>query len=245
MDLTIGHAGYAAASGRNLKRYCFDALSGACDNCRMHDEQTLPTPVLQRLPGYLSTARALRAAGESWAPSRQLAAALGLTTSTVRQDMSHLDIHGVSKRGYAIDELESVLGQMLHVDRTHPTVIIGAGRMGTALAQHGALAGSGFEICAIFDTDPAVLGTKIGSLTVRPQADLRRICKRRHVKIGVIAVPASVAQDVASRLVKAGVKGILNFANVHLKVPEEVVVSDVRLVARLQELAFAIGATHA
>ncbi len=203
-------------------------------------QKRLPRPVLRRLPRYMILARELRMGGDVWVSSRALAHALGLTTSTVRQDLSHVDIQGIPKRGYRIDALETSLRAILRADESHATVVVGAGNMGSALSQHYGFTDSGFPVCAIFDRDPAVIGRSIGQLKVRPMKELKRLCQRRDVQVGIIAVPAESAQGAADRLVGAGVSGILNLASVQVRVPETVYVSDARLEARLQEIVGAL-----
>lgn len=200
----------------------------------------LPGPVLRRLPRYLTHVRELKKEGLEWVSSQELAHALGLTMSTVRQDVSHLDLTGVSKRGYEVKRLEAALGQELGASTVHRDVIVGAGLLGCALALHGDLAESGFETVGIFDSDPDVVGKQVGDLTVRPMKDLRRIVRSRRVEIGIIAVPGSAAQEVADRLIECGVKGLLNLAHIHLRVPRGVEVVEARILARMQQLAHAI-----
>jgi len=206
----------------------------------MKVEKRLPRPVLRRLPRYMILARELRVGGDSWASSNTLAHALGLTTSTVRQDLSHVDIQGIPKRGYNVASLESSLRTILRADESHATVVIGAGNMGSALSQHAGFAESGFPVCAVFDRDSEVVGASIGRLKVKPMKDLKRVCRSRDVQVGIIAVPAESAQGAADKLVAAGVSGILNLASVQVRVPEGVYVSDARLEARLQEIVGAL-----
>ena len=182
----------------------------------------------------------LRDEGVAWSSSNVLAEALDLTTSTVRQDLSHLDLTGVSKRGYSTRKLEAVLRHELGSDHEHRMIIYGAGRLGRALLLHPRLRRHGFLPLGIFDPDEQQAGTRIGRYVVRPVGALRRIVRSRDVDVGVVAVPAEVAQEAANTLVDAGVRGILNMAYTHLKVPESVSVVDVRILARLQELAYSL-----
>lgn len=196
----------------------------------------LPYPVIQRLPHYLSHVMELKDDGVAWVSSGMLAHALGLTTSTVRQDLSHLDLTGVSRRGYRRSQLEQALRAELEVDRTHRAVLVGAGYLGTALALHGDLKRYGFEICAVFDNDPEVVGTALGGLTVRSMKTFTRTAPRLKASIAILAVPRAAAQAVADQAVAAGFRGILNLAYCVLRVPDQVAVSDVRMLEKLQEL---------
>jgi len=196
--------------------------------------------VIQRLPKYLTHVHELLIEGVEWASSGDLAESLGLTSSTVRQDLSHLDLTGVSKRGYDTQRLESVLRRELGTHRTQRLVIVGAGHLGSALSLHGALKEHGFETSGIFDVRPELLGTRVGRLTVRPLSAMRSVVRNKKVDMGIIAVPQDAAQDVADRLVSAGVKGLLNLAYVHVHVPRTVALVDARILASLQELSYAI-----
>ncbi|MCE9614356.1 MAG: redox-sensing transcriptional repressor Rex [Lentisphaerae bacterium] len=204
------------------------------------DNHRLPGPVLRRFPRYLTHVRELKKVQQQWVSSREIAETLGLTTSTVRQDMSHLDLTGVSKRGYEVNRLEQVLGDTLGAHTEHRNVIIGAGLLGRALALHADFGEHGFKTVAIFDSDPKVIGRKVGPLTVRPMTLLKRMVRDQKVDIGVIAVPAQAAQMVSDQLVAAGIRGILNLAHTHLHVPKTVVVVEARILARMQEIAYAI-----
>jgi redox-sensing transcriptional repressor len=209
-----------------------------------HRPQTkLPDPVVRRLPRYLIGAQELRAAGATWVSSVELGRALGLTSSTVRQDLSHLDVEGVAKRGYEIAKLASALTRTLRADREHRVVLVGAGFLGRAIALHGDLMRYGFEVAAVMDVNPEVIGTSVGRLTVQPMSALSNAVKRENIDIGVIAVPAEEAQAVADALVATGVSALLNLALVQLRVPETVQVVEERIVVSLQELAYRLCAT--
>jgi redox-sensing transcriptional repressor len=186
--------------------------------------------------------REFRRAGQEWVSSHDLAHALDLTSSTVRQDLSHMDLTGISKRGYESETLERVLGHELAADSVHRIIIVGAGHLGCALALHGELTRQGFEICGIFDADPEVVKTKVGRHTVRPMSALDKVVVGRKIELAIIAVPASAAQEVADRLIVAGVQALLNLTYSHLRVPPHVFTMDVRILEGLQELAYLMRA---
>ena len=200
----------------------------------------IPRPVVQRLPKYLVYTSELVQQGVEWASSVVLAEALGLTSSTVRQDLSNLELTGVAKRGYDTRKMEKALRRVLGTHRRQRIVIVGAGNLGCALALHGGLKENGFDTCGIFDSASSIVGSRVGRLRVRAMSGLRRVVRESRVDVGIIAVPADAAQEVADQLVAAGVRGLLNLAHVHLQVREAISLVDARLLAGLQELSFAI-----
>jgi len=200
----------------------------------------IPRPVVQRLPKYLAYSTELVSRGVEWVSSGDLAEALGLTSSTVRQDLSNLDLTGVSKRGYDTRRLQKVLHQELGTHRRQRIVIVGAGNLGCALGLHGGLKENGFDTCGIFDSSAQVVGRRVGRLKVRPMSALAGVVRNSRVDVGIVAVPADAAQEVADQLVAAGVKGLLNLTHVHVNVREGVGLIDARLLAGLQELSHAI-----
>jgi redox-sensing transcriptional repressor len=205
------------------------------------ESDQIPNPVIRRLPKYLVHVQELRDEGVEWASSQEIADALGLTSSTVRQDLSHMDLKGISKKGYEIVQLEAVLRQILGADVLHRMVIIGAGNLGRALAAHGDFGRRGFEICGLYDQNETIVGTSVGALEVKPMSELFSEAEVKRIDIGVIAVPTAAAQSVADQLVEAGVPAILNLAYKHIQVPEGVTVVDARLMESLQELAYVLG----
>lgn len=197
-----------------------------------------PYPVIQRLPRYLSHVMELKASDVEWVSSVHLSKALGLTASTIRQDLSHLDLEGVSKRGYRRDELEVALRTELQMDRVHRVAIVGAGHLGRALALHGDLQRYGYAVCALFDVNSDIIGSQVGNLTIHGMDSLAEVVKAKDIDMAILSVPPSAAQDVANHLVDAGVKGLMNLAYCVLQVPEDVILVDVRLLSSLQELAY-------
>ena len=202
--------------------------------------KAVPSPVLKRLTDYYATIQGLRAEGIEWVSSSEVADALGLTSSTVRQDLSHLDFAGVSKRGYETSGLETALARALGADKIWNMLVVGAGNLGRALALHQEFRRRGFVIRAVCDSDVFKTGLKVGRLEVKRMNHLPELVKEQAIDIGVIAVPGSAAQEVADQLIEAGVKGLLNLSSVHITVPEGVAVTDARIVASLQELTHAM-----
>jgi len=205
-----------------------------------HSQPRIPQSVVRRLPKYLTQAQRLREAGVEWVSSAELGESLGLTSSTVRQDLSHIDFSGISKRGYLTAGLEAALAATLGADHEICCVVVGAGNLGRALALHEEFARQSFRICGIFDNGAAVVGKKVGRLVVQPMDDLPGVVCGQDVDIGIVAVPHHAAQQVADRLILAGVRGLLNLTTAHLLVPRKVSVVDARVLASLRELAYAL-----
>jgi redox-sensing transcriptional repressor len=200
----------------------------------------IPQSVRGRLAHYLTMVQEVRARGLDWVSSKELAEGLGLTSSTVRQDMSHVSFSGVSKKGYATLGLERVLTGMLGADTVWRCAVVGAGNLGAAIARHEEFARRGFSIQGIFDNDPKKIGKKVGSLVVLPLNDLPGFVVARKTDIGILAVPAAAAQQVADLLIVSGIKGLLNMALTHIVVPQRVAVMDSRIIVSLLELTHLI-----
>jgi redox-sensing transcriptional repressor len=203
-------------------------------------KKAIPSSVIKRLTKYLAYVQRLRAEEVEWVSSLELAETLGLTSSTVRQDLSHIDFSGTSKRGYETVGLEKSLTGVLGADTEWRMVVVGAGNLGRALALHEEFPRRGFHICGVFDSDPKVIGRRLGKLRVRDVRELAEAVTAEKADIGVIAVPARAAQGVADLLIASGVKGLLNLALTHVVAPKSVAVMDSRIVASLLELSHAI-----
>lgn len=208
----------------------------------MADQDPVPIPVLRRLSHYLQHVRVQIEEGGEWISSRQLAEALEVTRSTVRQDLSCLNISGTVRLGYRTSDLETALLTQLGRDRHSNMVIVGAGNLGRALALHQEFPRQGFTVCGLFDSNAAVVGSKVGNLTVQAMSKLPGTVKKKNVEIGVIAVPSSAAQEVADLLAASGVQGVLNMSSAHVKTPESVSAVESRIFSSLSLLSHAIRA---
>lgn len=205
----------------------------------------IPVPVVRRLAKYLGHVQEMEAEGQKWISSRQMAWSLGLTSSTVRQDLTHLAAHGIAKRGYRVDVLRSQLRDVLGIGAPWNVAIIGAGNVGCSLAAHADLRGATFNVVAIFDNDPRVVGKRVGTLSVRSMRALPRLVAELRIDIGILAVPSSSAQRAADHLVMARVPGILNLASAFLKVSSRTALVNSRLIEYLLELSHMIQAKRA
>ena len=193
---------------------------------------------MARLPGYLRALTAHEAQGVVSVSSEELANAAGVSSAMLRKDLSHLGSYGVRGVGYDVERLASEITAALGLTQDWPVAIVGMGNLGRALAAYRGFAERGFEVIALLDGDPRVVGEEVAGRRVRPMADLARLVADEGLAIGVIATPSEGAQDACEHLVGAGVRSVLNFAPAVLTVPEGVVVRNVDLSTELQILAF-------
>ena len=198
----------------------------------------IPGATVARLPVYL---RALLEAQEhhtAMLSSELLADRTGVNAAQVRKDLSHLGSYGTRGVGYDVEFLVRQISRQLGLNQDHRVALVGVGNLGQALAHYHGFPARGFRITAAFDADPAKMGLAIGDTQVCPVEDLVDVVRAQGVAIAIITTPPHVAQDVADRLVSAGVTSILNFAPTMIKVPAHVALRKVDLAVELQILSF-------
>src|SRR5919112_1172983 len=166
----------------------------------------IPEATVARLPVYLRSLLDLaEGRGQLNVSSEELANLAGVNAAKVRKDLSYLGSYGTRGVGYDVEYLLVQISRELGLTQDWPVVIVGIGNLGAALANYRGFSARGFRIVALVDADPAKCGKDVGGLLVEPLADLPGIVTEREVAIGIIATPASVAQEVAELLVSAGV----------------------------------------
>lgn len=195
---------------------------------------------IRRLSLYLRFLEEFEERGLSTISSEELAARGGTTSAQVRKDLSFFGSFGKRGLGYSVPELSSRLRKILGLEREWRVIIIGAGKIGAALAQYHGFAERGFRITAIYDNDPQKIGREVDGLTIRPVECLPTDAESSEAEIAVIAVPASAAQAVADLVVDAGIQAIMSFAPRRLTVPEDVPVKMVNMAMELEGLSFAL-----
>jgi redox-sensing transcriptional repressor len=205
---------------------------------RVRGVRGIPDATVARLPVYHRVLSGLAERGVATVSSEELAASSGVNSAKLRKDLSHLGSYGTRGVGYDVAELIEHIGRSLGLTQDWSVVIVGIGNLGRALANYGGFGSRGFRVVALVDADPTRFGERVADLVIQPFADLESVVVERGVSIGVIATPASAAQDVCDRLVAAGVTSILNFAPLVLSVPCDVGVRKVDLATELQILAF-------
>lgn len=202
----------------------------------------VPGQVSKRLALYHRCATSMIAEGKNLTSSQELGERLTIKPSQIRKDLSYFGEFGKRGTGYDLERLKVSLESVLSMSKEWNVCVVGAGNIGSALANHKEFLKEGYKIIAFFDRNPSKVGEKIGErhIPVYSIDKLKEIVKKLDVEIGVIAVPTSDAKKVAELLKESGVKGILNFAPVKLRI-SDIEVEDVDIVVSFKALTFKIG----
>ncbi len=201
----------------------------------------VPVATVTRMALYLRELQQMHRSGLQRIQSGALAKRLGLNDSQVRRDLSCFGQFGQRGVGYSIPNLTKAIQSILGTDRSWNVVLIGSGNLGRALSGYKGFKQQGFRLVGVFDNSSKMIGTQLGSLTVRSLDELESVVHEEKVELAILAVPAGAAQAVAERLEVAGITGILNFAPVTVKrTTGGLTVVDVDLAVELQRLAFAV-----
>lgn len=203
-------------------------------------EQTISKATIDRLPLYYRTLRLAQDDGVDIISSDELGRRLELTPEQIRKDLALFGQFGKKGVGYYVNELKFNVGKILGLDNHWNIAIVGIGHLGVALANYQNFIALGFNLVALFDNDPNIIGKTVNHVKVKSIDELQSCAKNLKIDIGVIAVPAQFAQQVADKLVKANIKGIWNFAPVKMRVPEDVKIVNEDLSVGLSRLSYYI-----
>lgn len=195
---------------------------------------------VRRLSLYLRFLEEFQGQGIATISSEALATRGGTTSAQVRKDLSFFGSFGKRGLGYSVPELVGKLRDILGLKRTYRVVVVGAGKIGSALALYQGFGQRGFHVAAVYDADPGKIGVDWNGVVVRDVEQLEQDLARAPVDIAILATPAAAAVQVADRLVRAGIRAILNFAPVQLDVPTTVVVKHVNMAMELEALSYAL-----
>ena len=200
--------------------------------------QKPPEPTLERLATYLTYLSKLEAHGVETISSAEMAARTGMNAAQFRKDLSHFGEFGRPGIGYNVRELTRRIARILKVDCEQCVLLVGAGNLGSAIVGYPALKAQNFHIVAAFDNDRNKIGRKLWDLRIQDISDLKKVNRKLNARIGIIAVPAEAAQQVAAALLEADIRAILNFAPVTLKLPPGIAARNVDFVQELAVLSF-------
>ncbi|MGG5170765.1 redox-sensing transcriptional repressor Rex [Pseudarthrobacter sp. J1738] len=198
----------------------------------------IPAAAVARLTLYLRALNSLTGEGVERVSSEALAEASGVSSTTLRKDLSYIGSYGTRGVGYEVQYLNRQIALALGLTLDWKVAIVGAGNLGRALARYGGFESRGFDVVAIFDADQMLVGNEVGWLRVSDVADLDAVIRKTGANMAVLALPAAVAQEVCNRVIDAGIRSILSFAPVMLQVPEDVNLRKVDMATELQILAY-------
>ena len=202
----------------------------------------VPEVVVLRLPQYVRALGDLLRRKVLVVSSQQLGAQLQMTPAQIRKDLSYFGRFGKQGRGYPVKYLLGELRRVLGLERKWNTCLVGVGRLGRAVINYPGFTPEGFNIVAAFDTAPGEVGTTIGSLVVQPIEEMEPAIRDRDIRIGIVAVPASHAQEVIDQLVWYGIKAVLNYAPLGPQVPDGVRIRNVDPILALQSMTYYLKA---
>lgn len=200
----------------------------------------IPRKTIYRLSIYLRCLHRLKSNAIRTVSSEALAKAAGVKSTQLRKDLTYFGQFGTRGLGYDVEQLSTMITDLLGTNSLQPVILVGVGNLGTALLSYRGFEQEGFEIVAAFDLDTSRKRSKRNPQIIYPMERLAPFIEERHVKMAILTVPATAAQEVANSLVSAGITGILNFAPIMIQVPEEVIVNNVNLAIELENLSYFI-----
>jgi len=209
------------------------------DRNGLNSDQIIPDIVIRRLPIYVRTLRHIQTAGTQTVSSDELAERIGVTAAQIRRDLSYFGRFGKQGKGYEVSTLLQQIQHILNLDDHWDVALVGFGHLGRAIASYRGFEPSSFRISAIFDRDPErAQDPADGGIEIRRSADIPQVIGEQGIQIGIVAVPANDAQEVTDLLIKGGVRAILNYAPVTLKVPEGVWVREIDPISAMQSMTY-------
>lgn len=210
------------------------------DNKKSSSDSRVSKAVVNRLSLYLRELSRLERAGIETTSSTKLGQMLGFSDAQVRKDLANFGQFGYPGVGYRCSELIASIRQIMGTDQRWPVALVGVGNLGRALLGYRGFSHQGFNTVAAFDLDAKIVGTEIEGIPVFNLEEIDHIVEQKSIQLAILAVPATAAQEVAERLVAAGIRGILNFAAVTLKLPDHITVIGVDLAIEMEQLSFAM-----
>jgi len=201
-------------------------------------EKNISMAVIRRLPKYHRYLGDLLDKDVQRISSKELSEIIGFTASQIRQDLNNFGGFGQQGYGYNVEALHNEIGNILGLNKVYNAVLIGAGNLGQAIANYAGFRKAGFKIKALFDANPRMIGLKIRDFEVLDSDNLEVFVEDNNIDIAILCIPKNGAQDTVDRLVKAGIKGIWNFAPIDLEVPNGVIVENVNLTESLFTLSY-------
>ncbi len=204
----------------------------------INNEKQVPAVVIKRLPRYYRYLSELLKLDIKRISSGDLSKKMNVTASQIRQDFNYFGGFGQQGYGYNVEHLYNAIGEILGLNNENRAIVVGAGNLGRALANHDAFERRGFKIMALFDINPDVCGKEVNGKKVFPLEELEGFIAENSINIGILTVPSSFVKETADRLVKAGIQGMLNFGYTELESDFGVPVENVHLSDALMTLSY-------
>ncbi|HEX7394183.1 MAG TPA: redox-sensing transcriptional repressor Rex [Anaerolineaceae bacterium] len=201
----------------------------------------IPDIVVGRLPRYLQALQRMAEEAKIATSSQELGDRLGISAAQIRKDLSQFGEFGKQGTGYAIPFLIDQLEAILKIKRFWDIVLVGAGDLGHAIARYQGFANRGFRVSMVFDNDSSKIGAKIDHFIIQDIANLEKLVQESGITVAMLTVPASAAQSVSNRLVKAGIKAILSYAPTPLNLPDGIHVEYIDPLIQLQHMTYYLG----
>ncbi|HPP29452.1 MAG TPA: redox-sensing transcriptional repressor Rex [bacterium] len=209
----------------------------------MSKKHNIPTETIKRTIAYLRYLEREKQKGRTIISSKEITSLLNIPPEQFRKDLSFFGEFGKRGVGYNVDKLIETLKELLGLDRKVKAIVVGAGRLGTALVQYPGFLEINVEIIGAFDNDPEKIGQSIKGIGIYDIKNMKKFIIKNNVKIALLCVPANSAQDTANILVEAGIKSILNFAPVVLILPEEINVANVDMASEIGSIIYRMKET--
>lgn len=202
--------------------------------------EIVPDVIVSRLPVYLRALQRMSFSGQTNTSSQELGEKVGISAAQIRKDLSQFGEFGKQGTGYSIPFLMERLNKILKVDRVWEVIVVGMGEIGHAVARYQGFDNRGFHVTMCFDSDPSKIGTQVNDFVIRDAKNMVEDIRNANIKLAMLCVPAPVAQDVADKLVEAGIRGILNYAPLRLIVPKDIKVQHIDPAIYLQRMTYYI-----
>lgn len=194
--------------------------------------------VIRRLPKYHRYLGDLLEKDIHRISSKELSDIIGFTASQIRQDLNNFGGFGQQGYGYNVEALHNEIGKILGLDKKYNAILIGAGNLGQSIANYAGFRKAGFEIKALFDANPRMIGLRIRDFEILDSQDIESFVKENEIDIAILCIPRNGAQELVNKLVSVGIKGVWNFAPIDLDVPKDVIVENVNLTESLFTLSY-------
>ena len=204
----------------------------------MVKDSSVPEVVILRLPLYIRALSQMSEEGQNVISSKTLGNRLQITPAQIRKDLSYFGRFGKQGRGYKVDSLIEELTNILGLNKQWNSCIVGVGRLGKAIINYPGFVPEGFKIISAFDNDPSLIGKTVNEIQILPMDEIKSAVKQNDIKIAILAVPSTVAQNVITELLNTNIKAILNYAPIAPKVPETLVLRNIDPVISLQSMTY-------